>query len=93
MDPYFLFGSTANELLAVMGLCCVVTACALAFGSVHLYRYYKTRARRSLALGLLLILGVPALAYLGLVLDANLIEWRVGPDLIQPNFFQNDAGK
>ena len=93
MDPYFLFGGSSNELLAVLILCCAVTVCALALGCVHLYRYYKTRARRSLVLGLLLIVGVPILAYLGLVLDANLIQWRVGPDMVDPDFFQNDAGK
>lgn len=93
MDPYFLFGGPSEELLAMLGLCCAATVCSLAFGGVHLYRYYKTRARRSLVLGLLLIVGGPILAYLGVVLDANLIQKRVGPDLVAPEFFQNDAGK
>jgi len=90
MDP-FLFGSTSNELLAVLILAAAATVAGLAFGTVHLVRFFRTRKKRSLYLGLALLVLVPLLSYLALCLDATLIRERVGPDLVDPDFFQHNA--
>jgi len=93
MEPEFLLGSApANELLAAIMAFYALSSCALAFGCVHLYRYYRTRARRSLVLGLLLAIGVPLLAYFGLLLEVNSLWSRVMQGtIVDPDLFQNHA--
>lgn len=91
MDPYFLFGSTAGELLAVLISGSVAAAAGLAFGAVYVVRFFRLKSKRSLFLGLALIFLTPLLAYLALCLDAWLIEKRVGPEMVNPELAQEHA--
>lgn len=81
MEPVF-FISPAVELLTLLILCYSFIACSFAGGVVWLLRYKKTKIKRSLFLGLSLIILPSILSMLALQLEGWWLDYRIGPDMI-----------